>query len=561
MRLPNEKIEQIIEKSGFVAKEKLSDAMRSSEELRKPLSETIIFKGFLSEEVLGQLIADYFKVPYISLKKKKASFDVLSLIPETTARTFRVIPVSLENKKIKLGMEDPRNLEAIEFVKRKTGYEVIPCYVSHEDLNKALGLYKRNIKEEFAGIIEENTKKTKLAKITADIEKAANDIPVVKVLDTLLEYAMAEGASDLHLELEEKETIVRFRIDGLLRDILTLPSNLQAALVARIKILSGLKIDEHRLPQDGRFKFASDREGISLRVSVLPSFFGENVVMRLLAESARPLSLEELGLTGKSLLLLKQNINKTHGMILVTGPTGSGKTTTLYSLLNMLNTIKVKICTVEDPIEYSIDRITQVQINPKTGLTFASGLRALLRHDPDIIMVGEIRDEETVDMAIHSALTGHQVLSSLHTNSASGAIPRLLDMGAEGFLVASTINIVIAQRLVRKICSACVEKINISKDMLISLQKIAGEDISKQDFYRGKGCRECSNTGYKGRIGIYEALEVDSALREQIREKVSAEQIETLARKKGMVSLFIDGLNKIGAGLTTIEEVLRVIRD
>lgn len=558
--LPDETIRKIVEQSDFVDKDKLEEAIKISQELRKPLSEILIFKGLLSEEVLGQLIADHFDVPFISLKKKTIPKEILSLIPETTARIFRVVPVEVRGDKVKLGMEDPRNLEAIEFVKRKTGFEVIPCFVTTEDLNKSLGFYKANIKERFGQIIRETVQKTGVIDVT-DVRKAASDIPVVKVLDTLLEYAMTEVASDVHLELEEEETIARFRVDGFLRDILTLPKEIHSALVARIKILAGLKIDEHRVPQDGRFKFKSNTEYISLRVSILPSFYGENVVMRILPESKRPLSLEELGMTGRSLTLLKQHIQRANGMILVTGPTGSGKTTTLYSVLNMLNTVTVKICTVEDPVEYAIKRITQVQINPKTGVTFASGLRALLRHDPNIIMVGEIRDFETVEMAVHSALTGHLVLSSLHTNSAAGAIPRLLDMGAEGFLVASTVNLVVAQRLVRRICQACVEKAKIAPEMLRFIQKIAGEDITKQDYYRGRGCSECGHSGYKGRVGIFEAFEVDVDLRKLIIKKVSAEELEKEGKEKGMVTLFMDGLNKVGAGITTIEEVLRVVRE
>jgi type IV pilus assembly protein PilB len=560
MHLSNKLVKDIVTKSGFVNSKKLEEAVVSSKDLGKPLSETLVFKGLLSEEVLGNIIAEYFKVPYASLKKKRIPEEILSLVPERTSRTFRIIPISLKDNVLKLGMEDPRNLEAIEFVKRKTGYEVIPSFISSEELNKALGQYKQNIKREFDKIIQNNAKKSNLSKI-ANVEKAASDVPVVKVLDTLLDYSLAEGASDLHLELEEEETIVRFRVDGLLRDVLTLPKELQAALIARIKILSGLKIDEHRVPQDGRFKFESDKEYISLRVSILPSFYGENAVLRLLRESARPLSLEELGMMGDSLALLKQNINRTNGMILVTGPTGSGKTTTLYSVLNMLNTIKVKICTVEDPIEYSINRITQVQINPQTGLTFASGLRSLLRHDPNIIMVGEIRDKETVEMAIHSSLTGHLVLSTLHTNSAAGAIPRLLDMGAQDFLVASTVNVVVAQRLVRKICSSCVEKTEISAEMIAFIKKLAGEDITKQDFYHGKGCSECASSGYKGRVGLFEALEVTPNIRALIGKKASAGEVEEKARKEGMATLFMDGLNKVGAGITTIEEVLRVVRE
>jgi len=560
VRLPDKLIKEIVSKSKYVDEEKLSAAATSSAELRKPLAETLVFKGLLSDEILGKLVAEYFNVPYYSLQKKRVSEEMLKLLPETTARNFRVIPLELTKHNLKLGMEDPRNLEAIEFVKRKTGYSVEPALVTSDELNTALGLYKKNIKDEFSDIIKENASKTTHKKLE-NMEKAATDVPVVKILDTLLEYAVAEGASDVHIEHGEDESIVRFRIDGFLKDVLTLPTDTHPSLVARIKILSGLKIDEHRVPQDGRFKFNSDEEFISLRVSVLPSFYGENIVMRILKESSRPLSLEELGLTGSSLTLLKQNIQRSHGLILVTGPTGSGKTTTLYSVLNMLNTIKVKICTVEDPVEYAIKRVSQVHVNPKTGLTFASGLRALLRHDPNIIMVGEIRDGETVEMAIHSALTGHLVLSTLHTNSAAGAIPRLIDMGAEPFLVASTLNLVVAQRLVRGICPSCVEKTKVSVDMLKFIEKIAGEDISKQEFYHGKGCLECNKSGYKGRVGIYEALEIDSDLRTLIRKKVAAKEIEDMAKKKGMSSLFLSGLDQVAAGVTTIEEVLRVMRE
>ena len=560
MRLPDKLIKEIVGESKYVDEEKLVDAARSSSELRKPLAETLVFKGLLSDEILGKLIAEHFKVPYYSLRAKKVSKEMLELLPETTARNFRVIPLELVKNKLKLGMEDPRNLEAIEFVKRKTGYSVEPMLVTSDELNKALGSYKKDIEDEFSEIIKKNANRTSHKKLE-NMEKAATDVPVVKVLDTLLEYASAEGASDVHIEREEDESIVRFRVDGFLKDVLTLPTDIHPAVVARIKILSGLKIDEHRVPQDGRFKFKSDEELISLRVSVLPSFYGENIVMRILRESSRPLSLEELGLTGSSLSLLKQNIQRSHGLILVTGPTGSGKTTTLYSVLNMLNTIKVKVCTVEDPVEYSMKRVSQVHVNPKTGLTFASGLRALLRHDPNIIMVGEIRDGETVDMAIHSSLTVHLVLSTLHTNSAAGAIPRMIDMGAEPFLVSSTLNLVIAQRLVRRICSSCVKKTNVSPDMLKFIEKLAGEDISRQEFYKGGGCSECNNSGYKGRVGIYEALEIDDKLRVMIRQKVSAKEIEDRAKEKGMTTLFMSGLDQVAAGVTTIEEVLRVMRE
>ncbi len=350
-------------------------------------------------------------------------------------------------------------------------------------------------------------------------------------------------------------------MDGVLRDILELPKKIHPGIVARIKILAQLKIDEHRIPQDGRFKFKIKEEYIALRVSILPAFYGENIVMRILPESARPQALEELGITGHNLELIKSNIKKPHGMILVTGPTGSGKTTTLYSVLTILNTTEVNICTVEDPVEYGIPRVNQTQINPAAGLTFAAGLRSLLRHDPNIIMVGEIRDQETAEMAIQSALTGHLVLSTLHTNDAASTMPRFLDMGAEGFLVASTVNLVIAQRLVRKICTSCIETYTPSEELLTYLRKYVDEKELNQKYYRGKGCAECGNKGYKGRIGVYEVLEINEEIRQLIMRRSSADEISRAAVKNQMTPLLKDGINKASGGITTIEEVLRVVRE
>ena len=438
--------------------------------------------------------------------------------------------------------------------------KVKPFLATPEAIAKALSQYKKNIRKEFKKVIDENLRRAKSIDLK-DLTKVASDLPVIKILDTLLSYAAAERASDIHIELLAEELVVRFRIDGMLRDIISLPKGVQSALVARIKILANLKIDEHRVPQDGRFKFKIGEDFISLRVSILPAFYGENVVLRLLFESARPLSLEELGLSGENFKFLQRNIQKPNGLILVTGPTGCGKTTTLYSVLNILNVAEVKICTVEDPIEYSVGRITQVQVNPGTGLTFSAGLRSLVRHDPDIIMVGEIRDKETVEMAVHSALTGHLVLSTLHTNNAAGAIPRLLDMGAEGFLVASTTNAIIAQRLVRRICTACIKRYKPGEEALKIFINEFGKKVIKQDFYKGEGCEECGGSGYKGRSGIYEILELNDQIRDLVVRKVAAEEINKMAIKAGMVSMLADGLDKIAAGVTTIEEVLRVVQE
>lgn len=552
-------LREIIVKSGFVTPQDFDAAIKTSEELGKELSDILIYRGLISEDVLGQLVGEYYQVPYVKLSNHVIDLAILKLIPEEAANTFHIITFAKKENELSLAMQDPSDLEAREFVKRKIGMKVITYYARPSDIASAIGQYKRNIKEVFNSIIEENVQKSSVT--IKDVAKSATDIPVIKILDTILEFASAEGSSDIHMEVNEDEFLVRFRIDGVLRDILSLPKTIHPAIVARIKILSQLKIDEHRIPQDGRFKFKIKDNYIALRVSILPAFFGENIVLRILAESARPLSLEEIGLSGNNLELVKRNIHKPHGMILVTGPTGSGKTTTLYSVLNILISTEVKICTVEDPVEYGIKRVNQTQINPAAGLTFGAGLRSLLRHDPDIIMVGEIRDQETVEMAIQSSLTGHLVLSTLHTNDAAGTIPRLLDMGAEGFLVASTVNLVIAQRLVRKICQSCIEPYTPSDEMLNYMKNYMKDDSISNKFYHGKGCDECHHRGYKGRVGIFEILEINDEIREATIKRVSGEEITKIGIKYGMVPLLKDGFNKASAGITTIEEVMRVLRE
>lgn len=555
MLLP-ETLKQILTDAGFIAQADFDAAVKTAADLKKPITDILVFRGLITEDALGKLIAEHYGVPHVRLSGKIIPLEVLDLIPEQAALSFKIIPFKLEADTLHLGMADPSDIEALEFAKRKTNKQIIAYYMTPADFAKTVGQYKRNIKTIFNDIIAENVTKTKID--PNHLEESATDLPVIKILDTILEYAVAEGASDIHLNMMEDNLNVRFRIDGILKDIVTLPPAIHPALVARIKILSSLKIDEHRIPQDGRFKFKVHDDYISLRVSVLPTFFGENVVMRLLPESARPLSLEELGITGDALPIIHANIQKPHGMILVTGPTGSGKTTTLYSVLNLLNRPEVNICTIEDPIEYSVRRINQTQVNPQAGLTFAAGLRSLLRHDPDVMMIGEIRDTETAEIAIHSALTGHLVLSTLHTNSAAGAIPRFLDMGVQGFLLASTLNIIIAQRLVRKICTNCIHKIEPSAEMLEVLSARNKGKITTTDFFTGAGCDECDHSGYKGRVGIYEILVVDKTIREMINHKSSEEEIFTQAINNGMTSLVADGINKIAAGITTIEEVIRV---
>jgi len=558
-----EKIYDLLKASNFIKQEELDNAYQSSKDLKRPFSDILFFRGLITEDALSQLIAEKINVPYVALKNRIIPDEILYLIPENLARHYKMIPFEKDEKTLSLAMEDPENFEATELVKRRTSLQIKPFFASKLDLSKALNQYKRDLKKKFENIIAENLQKATIKEEVGEKEltKIAVDLPVVKILDALLEYAVAENASDLHLETLGDSLLVRLRIDGVLRDVLNLPREIQPAILARIKVLSNLKIDEHRIPQDGRFKFAIDDVLIALRVSIIPAFYGENIVLRVLPESARPLSLEELGINGKNFDLIKNNIGKPNGMILVTGPTGCGKTTTLYSILNILNTTKVKICTVEDPIEYGINRVNQIQINPQTGLSFADGLRSLLRHDPDIIMVGEIRDGETVNMAIHSALTGHLVLSTIHTNDAASTIPRLLDMGAEGYLVASTLNLAIAQRLVRRICSSCITEYDPPPEIIAHLAQLTGSDLKKQKFYRGKGCDKCHQSGYKGRIGIYEIMENNTELRELMLNKASSDEINKAALKAGMKTMLTDGLDKIGAGVTTIEEVLSAVRE
>lgn len=563
MEISQEQFEKILVNGKLVSPDQLEKAKELAEGFGKSLEQTLIEKKFVSEDNLTKAVANFFNVLVAPIKKELIPLEVLETIPEAAARAHQIIPFEKEKKTLKVAMIDPKDFETIEFVKKKTDLNVEVYYIRPENLRNILGQYKRNIKREFAKIIEENIAQTK-GKVTEQLAKVAEELPVIKVLETIMQYAIAEKASDIHLENSEEKIIIRFRVDGVLNDIINLPKEISPALVARVKILANLKIDEHRQPQDGRFKYAQEDYNIAIRVSIIPSFYGENVVMRLLFESERPKSLEELGILGENASILNNNMTKAHGMILVTGPTGSGKTTTLYSIVNILNSTKVKICTVEDPIEYGISRISQIQVNPQTGLTFSAGLRSLLRHDPDIIMVGEIRDADTTNIAIHAALTGHLVLSTLHTNDAPSAIPRFIDMGAEPFLVASTVNLVIAQRLVRKICSHCQEVFK-PKDELIKefsqSAKIPVAKLQKIKFFRGRGCQECNQSGYKGRIGIFELFELDEDIQALILKKVPVAEIRKMAEKKGMKSLVEDGLEKISQGTTTLEEVLRVTKE
>ncbi|MDP2917875.1 MAG: GspE/PulE family protein [bacterium] len=577
MFFKDEELAKILAKNKILPEDKIRQASLQAEKDKISLSSELVKQGMITEEFLAESYAEESKIPYLNLEKKKIPKEVLLLIPEPIARNYQVVAFQKDQDKLKLAMVDPTDLQTIEFMEKKTGAKVEVFLTTPKSIGEVLKQYRKSLKTEFSEIVDKQGLSEPAD--ADDLRKMAKELPVVKIVDTFLEYAIYENASDIHIEPLEDEIIVRYRVDGILKDVMNLPKKILPGVVARLKVLSNLKIDEHRLPQDGRFKIENEEYKLSFRVSIIPVFNGEKVVMRLLFESAKPLSLEALGLRRDALKVVKLNINRPHGLILSTGPTGSGKTTSLYSVLNILNTPEVNICTIEDPIEYHMPRINQSQVAPKIGYTFANGLRSLLRQDPDIIMVGEIRDSETAEMAIHSSLTGHLVLSTLHTNDASGAIPRLIDMKIEPFLVASTLNVVIAQRLVRKICSNCIESYYLDRATLSNLEgqvnfkkileimaregAIASAKIGPDTllFYRGRGCSQCNDTGYRGRLGIFEVLEVNEAIQILIAKKASGEEIGRQAVSDGMVRIIEDGFYKAKMGLTTIEEILRVTKE
>lgn len=535
----------------------------------------LIEKKVINSASFYEKAAQFFNIPFIDLKEQTIRKDILISIPEPIATTHKIIAFDSDKNNLKIATLDPQDLETFEFIKKKAGRNVKIHLTTPEGIEEVLKQYRKSLKAEFDTLAKDKKERAG----GENLKKLAEDLPIVRIVDTLLEYAIFEDASDIHIEPEEKNILVRYRIDGILRNVMTLPKNVQPGIIARIKILANLKVDEHRLPQDGRIKIATDEYKVSFRVSIIPTYDGEKIVMRLLKENVQILNLEQLGFQPSSLKTVKRNVSKPHGMILATGPTGCGKTTTLYTILNILNTPSVNITTVEDPIEYRMQHINQSQVNPRIGYTFATGLKSFLRQDPDIIMVGEIRDQETANIAVHAAMTGHLVLSTLHTNDAITTLPRLLEMGVASFLVSSTVNLIIAQRLVRKICTNCIQSFNLKKQTIEELNKYLNiEDImqtlekekvvlsTKKGlesllFYRGKGCKQCGYTGYKGRIGIYETLEITEEMSELILKKANKNEIKAQAKRQNMLTIIEDGFIKAKNGITTIEEILRVTKE
>jgi len=555
-------------KDGLISEADFANYSKESVRMGQVLADILISKGVVTKEYFYELLTRYFGVERADVTSRGIDNKVLRAVSEDIARQRHfIIFKEEENGTLDVAMEDPGDLETIEFLQRRLGRQVRAFLATPEDLDRGYSLYGAQLAEDFNKLIQENILAS-LRSRARGIEERAVEVPIVAIIDNILTYAISQRASDIHLEVLEDSIMLRYRIDGVLLEISRMPKDISSALIARLKLLGGLKIDEHLKPQDGRFRHKVTGENIDVRMAVMPTFYGEKVVMRLLPASQKPLSLEELGMMEDMTRIVKENIQKTYGMFLVTGPTGSGKTTTLYSILNMLNRPEVNIVTIEDPIEYDMRYINQTQINNQAGITFAGGLRAILRQDPNIIMVGEIRDEETAEISVHSALTGHLVLSSLHTNDAPTAIPRFIDMRVQPFLVAAVLNAVVAQRLVRKICVDCITSYTPEASLGIVVKKqldelgISGNVSVPKMLYRGKGCLACGDSGFRGRIGIFEILNVSEAVRKAIVDPdFNMDKLRAIATKEGMLSMFEDGLRKAERGMTTIEEILRVIRE
>ncbi len=565
---------------GYITNDVLVQARSESLTSHKNLFDYLVSEKYLTEEDLTTARGAFFNLPYVDLRQKKVSKEILEAVPKDTMMTYKFAPFEIAGGILKVALTDPTNLAALgalEFLSQKNQLQLelyITSQSSWQSVFKKSENLTKEVRQALTEVVEkeraDETKKTSRAEIKIE-EKIVEEAPISKIVDVILRHAIEGRASDIHIEPSEEDLRVRYRIDGVLHSSLILPKTVHSAIISRIKILSNLKIDEQRLPQDGRFHINLESKPIDFRVSTFPTVIGEKVVLRILDKSTGAPSLNDLGIMGSQLAIVQDAIKKPHGMFLMTGPTGSGKSTTLYSILSMLNKPGVNIVTLEDPVEYFMDGVNQAQIRPEIGLTFASGLRSILRQDPNIIMVGEIRDKETSELAVNSALTGHLVFSTLHTNSAVGAIPRLIDMGIEPFLLTASLNLLAAQRLVRKICDKCkIEKKpdeSVKETILKELAMVTDEE--KKEFnlkdpvvYMGRGCPACDNSGFKGRVGIYEMITITKAIQELITSRTPANKIQEYAvTKEGMLLMKQDGMLKALRGITTVEEVVRVTKD
>ncbi|MBI2196761.1 type II/IV secretion system protein [Candidatus Daviesbacteria bacterium] len=561
---PDSSLEEILFREKLINADQLAAIKLESINSGQPI-EKILAQYQIPTDKITEAKAQILNVPYIKLEGKAIAADILNLVPEAAARRYVIIPFDKKNDELWVAMADPLDIQITEFVEKRAGLRVKPFLALAEDVLKTISdQYSQNLTSEVTSALKEVAAVRPEEQIQTGPE-ILREAPVSNIIDQLLEYAIKSRASDIHIEPQEDRTRVRYRIDGILQEKILLPKGVHDALVSRIKILSVLKIDEKRLPQDGRFTFTFGQNVVDLRISTVPTVFGEKVVMRLLPKSTGAPSLLELGLRGNSLKSLETQLLRPHGIILICGPTGSGKTTTLYSILTKISTTKVNIVTIEDPVEYQIPGVNQVQVNTQVGLTFASALRSFLRQDPNIIMVGEIRDTETADLAIQAALTGHQVFSTVHTNSSSGAPPRLLDMGVEPFLLVSALNAVVGQRVVRKICQRCRIEFSAPPEVVENIKAVLGKILPSGSttlkLFKGKGCPFCGNTGYVGRVGIFEILSITEEISKLVLEHASSGSIEQAAVAAGMITMKQDGYLKVLEGITTMEEVLRVAQD
>lgn len=567
-KLPESKkplISDMLIEGGFVTDEQAQEVKQEMGVLsvgggkggvKKSFEEIVVDKGFMTDSQLGKFIATENGWQFVDLRNEGIEEHVLRMIPEEVARKQMVMAFAKVDGKVKVAMNDPANTTVLHLLKKSFG-NVIPYYATKSDIEEHFNLYKTGIQEEFEKIFKAETENGGVGLM--------GDSTTVKIVDSLILRAYESNASDIHIEPYEENTIIRFRIDGVMHDVILVPKKHHDFLISRIKVMSKLRTDEHQVPQDGKLEYEFDGKKIDVRVSIVPTTKGENAVMRLLSDKARQFTFDILGYSDKDLEKLMRNVNKPWGMILATGPTGSGKTTNLYAILKVLNKKEVNIATIENPVEFNVDGITQIQVNPRTELTFASGLRSIVRQDPDIIMVGEIRDGETADIAVNSAMTGHLVLSTLHTNDAATTIPRLLEMGVEPFLIASTLNVAIGQRLLRKICPKCIHSYEadanvLSKTMPLAVIEKLARGQEKITLYKGAGCTLCQKTGYMGRTGVFEVLEVDNDIRTLIMTNADADMIKAKAIENGMTTMFDDAREKVLNGETTIEEMLRVVR-
>lgn len=582
-------IEQLLLDGKIVTAKQLEDFKLRAIQKNEPLLAVIQAAGVASEEDMVRISAQASGVPYVNLSNVVVPPDVLGTLPRDLAETYHAIAFGKMEGKLAVAMIDPTNVQAVDFLSRKMGMPIATFMASQTGIEKVMIQYTADMSADLKQVVSDATEESmqldaKTQQNNKQMQNLVQDAPITRALNTILEYAVNSQASDIHVEPREKDVRIRFRIDGVLREAMKLPKSIEAALVSRIKILSNLKIDEHRIPQDGEFTVHVGKKDVDLRISISPIVWGEQIVIRLLDKNNTLLTLESLGFKGRAMRLITAGIHEPHGMTLATGPTGSGKSTTLYAALQAIKDVAVNIVTLEDPVEYKMEGINQIQVNNDVGLTFASGLRSILRQDPNVIMVGEIRDDETANLAVQSALTGHVVLSTIHTNSASGVLPRLLDMGIEPFLIASTVNTVIGQRLVRRICPKCIEKrtstpaeaqsiaetlqniLPKGKDEVARAQADLGYDSlplggqTAYTLYKGGGCKECVD-GYKGRIGIYEVFGMTDAMEILLSKKATTAEVQKQAELDGMISMKQDGYLKALTGVTTLEEVARVAAD